>query len=159
MPSRLSAPGPAALLSMAVMTPGSAPAVDADRALSAYIAGLNAAMPPRLNAEAVAALYAEDAVQSHPFGEPPGGPLRGRKALAEFFAMFDQMLSDWTHVETQRTVQGNRAVWEGMGKGTNKANGKPVQYPIVFVLEFNSKGLVQSNRVYLDLQLVGSQFQ
>ena len=123
-----------------ILLAGSAFALDTDRALTNFINVLNANMPPRNNPQAVAALYAEDGVQMHPFGEPPGGPFRGRDAMTQFFAGFEKRRADWTHVERSRIIQGNRAVWEGVAQGTDKATGKPVKLPIVFF--WNSTGTV-----------------
>lgn len=150
------------LAALPLLVPAAAHAQDTDFMLTRYIAGLNANMPPRLNAAAVANLFAEDAVQWHPFGEPPfagGQPQRGREALTRFFATFDQSWKDWTHVERSRTVQGNHAVWEGTAQGTHKGTGKFVKLPIVFVLEFTPEGLVKEDRVYVDNRLVGEQLK
>jgi ketosteroid isomerase-like protein len=127
---------------------------EAERMLSRFILALNANMPPHNDPQAVAGLFTEDAVQSHPFGEPDGGPQRGRKALAEFFAGFDRLFSRWTYMEKSRTVQGGRAVWEGTAEGIHKETGRLLKLPIVFVLMFGRDGKVMESRVYVDTHLV-----
>jgi ketosteroid isomerase-like protein len=147
---------------MAAVSPGPVSAENADAMLTRYINAINANMPPRLDAVAVANLFAEDGVQWHPFGEPPwagGQPQRGREALTRFFSVFDQNWKDWTHVERSRTVQGSRAVWEGTAQGTHKDTGKFVKIPIVFFLEFTPEGLVKEDRVYVDGHLVAEQLK
>lgn len=130
---------------------------DTDAMLTRYITGLNAGMPPHTNGAAVSALFAEDGAHYQPFGEPPGGPFRGRAAIAQFFDGFDELFADWTHVERSRTIQGNRAVWEGLAQGTHKETGKLLKLPIVFLLDFDNQGKVKEKRVYVDIHLVGEQ--
>jgi ketosteroid isomerase-like protein len=151
----------AVLAVLPLLVPAVVHAQDTDAMLTRYIAALNTNMPPRLNAAAVANLFAEDGVQWHPFGEPRfagGQPQRGREALTRFFAAFDSW-KDWTHVERSRTVQGSHALWEGTAQGTHKDTGKFVKLPIVFVLEFTPEGLVKEDRVYVDQHLVGEQLK
>ena len=111
-----------------------AKAQETDALLTAWIEGANANMPPNLDAAAIAGFFAEDALQHHVMGAPPGtsDPLTGRDAQEQFFAGFDQRWSDWTHQEMRRIVQGNRAVWEGTAQGMHKESGKSVSIPIVF---------------------------
>ena len=151
----------AVLAVLPLFVPTAVHAQDTDAMLTRYIAALNANMPPRLNAAAVANLFAEDSLQWHPFGEPPfagGQPQRGRETLTRFFSAFDSW-KDWTHVERNRTVQGSHAVWEGTAQGTHKDTGKFVKLPIVFVLEFTADGLVKEDRVYVDNHLIGDQLK
>jgi len=128
-----------------------------DAFLTSYIAALNARMPPSGNPATVAELFSQDAVQYHIFGEPPGGPQRGRQALAQFFAGFKDSFADWTHVERSRFIQGNWAVWEGTAEGHDKNTGKPLKLPIVFFLQFDDQGKVREDRVYVDVHLIGEQ--
>jgi ketosteroid isomerase-like protein len=132
---------------------------DTDAMLTNYIKALNANMPPRNNPEAVANLFTPDGVQRHGFGEPPEGPQRGREAIGKFFAGFDAMLKTWEHVESTRTVQAQRAVWEGVAQGIHKDSGKFVKIPIVFFIEFNDEGKVKEERVYLNPALFEAQIK
>jgi ketosteroid isomerase-like protein len=79
--------------------------------------------------------------------------------LANFFAGFNNLFADWTHIEKRRLIQGNRAVWEGAAEGHDKQTGKPVRLPIVFVLEFNEQGKVREKTVYVDVHMVGEQLK
>jgi ketosteroid isomerase-like protein len=134
-------------------------AADTDAMLTNYIKALNANMPPRNNGEAVANLFTPDGVQYHPFGEPAGGPQRGREVIGKFFTGFDALLKTWEHVEKSRTVQGNRAVWEGVAQGVHKESGKFVKMPIAFFLEFDDKGLVKEDRVYVNSAMLQEQIK
>jgi ketosteroid isomerase-like protein len=139
--------------------PSANAAADTDAMLSNYIKALNANMPPRNNAEAVANLFTPEATQYHPLGEPTGAPQRGREVIKKFFAGFDQMLKSWEHVESTRTVQGQRAVWEGFAQGVHRESGKFVKLPIVFFLEFNDQGLVKEDRVYINPAMLQEQIK
>ena len=136
-----------------------APAADTDAWLTNYIKALNANMPPHNNADAVANLFTPDGLQRHPLGEPPGGPQQGRDAIRKFFAGFDQLFKTWEHVESTRTVQGQRAVWEGLAQGTHKETGKFIKLPIVFSLEFNDEGKVKEARVYVNGAMIQEQIK
>ena len=106
----------ASLLTAAVMFIGYSSVVHAqstDAFLTKYMAAVNIRMPPSGDPATVAELFTEDGVQYHVFGEPPGGPQRGREALARFFGGFKEAFADWTHIERSRFIQGNWAVWEG----------------------------------------------
>ena len=126
-----------------------------DVLLTTYMNALNANMPPKNNPDAVAKLFAEDGVQS----EPSRASQQGRQALRDRFAEFEHKFADWTHIEKSRTVQGNRAVWEGVAQGTLKETGKFVKEPIVFFIEFDEHGQVKENRVYYDTHTVEDQLQ
>jgi ketosteroid isomerase-like protein len=130
--------------------------------LTAYIAALNANMPPHLNAAAIANLFTEDGIQQNVMSDALPGtedPQKGRAALQKFFASFDQHFADWTHVETRRTVQGHHAVWEGIAQGTHKETGKPLRIPIVFSMEFDAQGKVKEALVYVNTGMVAKQLQ
>jgi ketosteroid isomerase-like protein len=128
-----------------------------DAMLDAYVSGLNARMPPKGDPATVPELFAEDGVHYHPFGEPPGGPLRGREALKGFFGGFKDAWADWTHVEKRHTIAGRRAVWEGVAQGTHRQSGKFVKLPIVFIIDFDESGHVKEKTVYVDLHLIAEQ--
>jgi ketosteroid isomerase-like protein len=131
----------------------------ANEKLSGFIETVNASMPPSNNPEAIASLFAEDGIEVHPFGEPPGGPFRGRTQIKGFFEGFDSRYATWTHVEKSRMVDGRRAVWEGVAQGTDKQTGKALRLPIVFFFEFDDAGLVKEHRVYVDVHMVAEQLK
>jgi ketosteroid isomerase-like protein len=131
-------------------------AQNADEFLTAFINTVNANMPPHLDAAAVADLWTADGAQYHPNqGSQPTQV--GREQLRQFFMGFDKSFADWTHVEKSRLTQGNRAVWEGTARGHAKETGKSVSAPIVFFLEFDDKGKVREDRVYVDVRAVMEQ--
>ncbi len=140
---------------MAVVTPTTVRAQTTDAMPTKWLGILNANMPPRNDPVAVAHLFAKDGVQYHPFGA--SGTQRGREALQKFFAGFENFRAAWTHIEHSRTIQGRRAVWEGVAQGTHKEAGTFVKLPIVFFLEFDERGKVKRNRVYGDVHLIGEQ--
>jgi ketosteroid isomerase-like protein len=127
--------------------------------LSRFIETINASMPPNSNPEAIANLFAEDGMEIHPFGEPPGGPFRGREQIKGFIAGFDSRYATWTHVEKSRMVDGQHAVWEGVAQGADKETGKPLRLPIVFFFEFEDAGLVKEHRVYVDIHMAAEQLK
>jgi ketosteroid isomerase-like protein len=152
----------ASLLTAAVMFIGYSSVIHAqstDAFLTKYMAAVNIRMPPSGDPATVAELFTEDGVQYHVFGEPPGGPQRGREALARFFGGFKEAFADWTHIERSRFIQGNWAVWEGIAEGHEKKSGKPLRLPIVFFLEFDDQGKVREDRVYVDMHLIGEQLK
>jgi ketosteroid isomerase-like protein len=116
-------------------------------------------MPPSGDPATVAELFTEDGAHYQPFGELPGGPYHGRKALAKFFGGFKNLFADWTHIEKRRLIQGNRAVWEGIAEGHDKKTGKYLRLPIVFVLEFNDQGKVHEKTVYVNLSMRDEQLK
>ena len=136
-----------------------AKAQDTDSMVTAWVEALNANMPPNLNPAAIADLFAEDALQHHVMGPPPGtaDPLVGRAAQEQFYAGFDKRWFDWTHEEVRRTVQGNHAVWEGTAQGTHKESGKPVSIPIVFSMDFDNDGKVKEVFTYVNGGMIAKQ--
>ncbi len=147
----------AVISAIALAVPVRALALDADASLTRLIQVMNESMPPHSNPAAIAALFAEDGAEIHPFGEPPGGPYRGRQAIKGFFSGFDPRYQAWTHVEKSRVVGGRQAVWEGEAQGHDRATGKFLSLPIVFFFEFDDSGLVREHRVYVDIHLVKEQ--
>jgi ketosteroid isomerase-like protein len=147
----------AVVSAISLVVPASALALDADASLTRFIQVMNESMPPRSTPAAVAALFADDGVEVHPFGEPPGGPYRGREAIKGFFAGFEHRYRAWTHVEKSRVVNGRHAVWEGVAQGHDRATGKFLKLPIVFFFEFDDRGLVKEHRVYVDIHMIQQQ--
>lgn len=148
---------------VAVFVPASAGAQGTDAMLTSYITALNAGMPPEPDPEAIAERYAENALHHHAYGDPPywtdGPHQKGRAAIAAFFDTFGSGYEDWTHVETRRTLQGRRAIWEGVAQGTHKETGKRVEVPIVFSIEFDENGLIEDNLVYVNGDYVARQLK
>ena len=134
-------------------------AADTDSWLTNYIKALNMNMPPHNNGDAVANLFVPDGVHKEPLGDPAHGILQGRDAIRGFFTQFDQWWKTWEHVESTRTIQGTRAVWEGFAQGTHKETGKFVKIPIVFFIEFGADGKVKENRAYLNAAMIGEQIK
>ena len=131
--------------------------LDADALLTTCIETINTNLPPNLDPDALASLYADDCLNIQPLRELPGGPLRGREAMRRFFATFDAHWADWTHVEVSRMTKGNRAVWETVAQGTHKKTGRFVRMPVIFFLEFDESGKIKEERVYVDNGLVEEQ--
>lgn len=144
-----------------VFLAGTAKAQDTDAMLTAWMEAMNANMPPNLDAAAIAELFAEDALQHHVMGAPPGtaDPLAGRDAQEQFFAGFDKRWSDWTHIETRRTVQGVHAVWEGTAQGTHKDSKKTVSIPIIFSIEFDAEGKIKEVFTYVNGSMIAEQLE
>lgn len=147
----------AAVLTTASTISTQAHAGDTEQALSHFIEVLNQSMPPSSNPAAIAALFADDGVELHPFGDPPGGPFRGREALKKFFSGFEPRYQSWTHIESSHIVSGNSAVWEGVAQGVDRTSGIFLRLPIVFFFEFDDDGLVKEQRVYVDIHMVQQQ--
>lgn len=144
---------------MVLFGPVAANGQDGDVMLTNYIDALNANMPPNLDPKALSMLMSEDVVQRTPFGEPMQAPSVGRESAAEFFAGFDDLFLDWTHVESYRLVDGNQTVWEGIAQGTHKETGKPLSLPIVFFLTFDDDGLLAESRTYVDVHMIAQQLE
>jgi hypothetical protein len=80
--------------------PEAAGADAVERMLDHWIKTHEVNLPPHLNADALATLYAEDCINIQPLRELPNGPLRGREAMRRFLATFDvhwstMTLSEW----------------------------------------------------------------
>ena len=135
----------------------SADAQNTDQYLTDYINAVNERMPPKGDPASVAELFSQDAVQHHPNGPP--GTQNGQAELRKFFGGFSNLFSDWTHVEKNRLIQGNHAVWEGTAEGHHKETGKFLRLPIVFFLDFDDQGEVKEDRVYVDNHLVADQLK
>jgi hypothetical protein len=144
------------LAAICIAASGPATAQNADAYVTSYIKALNASMPPSGDPDVVANAYAENGVHH---GMNQGPPQVGREQIRQFFAGFKNSLSDWTHIEKTRLVQGNRAFWEGTAEGHDKATGKYVKLPIVFFLDFDDQGKVREQRVYVDIHLIGEQIK
>jgi adenylate cyclase len=149
-----------ALLRQAGLT-GGAPEVpgadDAEGMLDHWIKIHEANLPPNLNADALATLYAEDCINIQPLRELPNGPLQGREAVRRFLASFDIHWSTLALIEVSHMAQGRRAVWEGMMEGIHRKTGKLIKVPIVFFFDFDDEGRVKVQHTYIDNGLVEEQ--
>jgi ketosteroid isomerase-like protein len=148
------------LLVTAFFTAG-ASAQNTDDMLTQLMTVLNTNMPPNLNADAIANVYAEDAVEVFLIGAAPDmkNPMNGREEIKEFYSGFDEVFSDLTHIEVRRTVQERHAVWEGTVKGTHKDTGKPVKFPLLLSIRFNDGGSIVTMDVYLNSSLMAEQLK
>jgi adenylate cyclase len=137
--------------------PEAAGADEAERMLDHWIKTHEVNLPPNLNADALATLYAEDCINIQPLRELPNGPLRGRDAMRRFLATFDVHWSTMTLSEVSRLAQGRRAVWEAEMEGIHRKTGKLVKVPIVFFFDFDDEGRVKVQHTYIDNGLVEEQ--
>lgn len=144
------------LAAICIAASGPATAQNTDASVTSYIKALNASMPPSGDPDVVANAFTENGVHH---GVNQGPPQVGREQIRQFFAGFKNTLSDWTHIEKTRLVQGNRAVWEGTAEGHHKESGKYVKLPIVFFLDFDDQGKVREQRVYVDVHLIDEQIK
>jgi hypothetical protein len=99
----------ASLAAICIAASEPAMAQNTDASVTSYIKALNASMPPSGDPDVVANAFTENGVHH---GVNQGPPQVGREQIRQFFAGFKNTLSDWTHIEKTRLVQGNRAVWE-----------------------------------------------
>jgi adenylate cyclase len=132
-------------------------AEDAQRMLDHWIKTHEVNLPPNLDADALATLYAEDCINIQPLRELPNGPLRGREAMRQFLATFDIHWSTLALIEVSRVTQGRRAVWEAVMEGTHRKTGKLVKVPIVFFFDFDDESRVKVQHTYIDNGLVEEQ--
>jgi SnoaL-like domain len=137
--------------------PEAAGADAVERMLDHWIKTHEVNLPPHLNADALATLYAEDCINIQPLRELPNGPLRGREAMRRFLATFDVHWSTMTLSEVSRLAQGRRAVWEAEMEGIHRKTGKLVKVPIVFFFDFDDEGRVKVQHTYIDNGLVEEQ--
>ena len=108
---------------------------------------LLAAVTGRRPADA-AALYAEDAVVTHPFA-PSGGPLVGRAALAAHFAAGAAVPREMRTegVVIHQTVDPEVVVAEFTYRGRATDTGRAFEVPCVFVVRVR-EGLIVRSRDY-----------
>lgn len=103
-------------------------------------------------AEARAELFGEEVVFEDPVGSTP---IRGKRALAKFFA--DTVASGWLiHMTPKRIVVcGDEAV--SLTEATwGLANQAPAQVEIVHVFRFDPFGKIASLRVFFDAGTIAS---
>ena len=113
----------------------------------------------RADADALAALYADDAVHHHPMAE---GPVVGRDAIRESEAALFAMFSDVTVQRRGVWRSGSTVIVEVVLSATNTgplnvggaaalpATGRRVDIPSIWVLEVGRDGLITEERDYFD---------
>lgn len=123
-----------------------------DEALTRFMEARDAAMAPLLDAPGLAALYTEDAIMLHPLYGLPMAVVTGRAALEEHFRRIGEVMLSMVHVETNRTVEGRRAVWEGLIEGVQAGGSRRrLSIPAVFSLEFDDNDLVRRQTSYYSI--------
>ena len=106
----------------------------------------------RLDAEALAADHAEDAVLESPAA---GGTVNGREAIAKvyrgWFAGFPDVTTDWHDL----LIDGDRAVQMGTMSGTDTGGfmglaptGRGFSFPIALIFTLKDGRIVHERRVY-----------
>jgi hypothetical protein len=80
-----------------------------DALLTQFITTLNASMPPHDNPPAVADLFEPNATVR--YMNPGVRDQKGRTAIRNYFASYNEWFSDWTHIERSRLIEGSRAVY------------------------------------------------
>lgn len=106
----------------------------------------------RLDAEALAAAYADDAVVESPLA---GGTVRGRAQILQVFQTYFIAFPDMEMKEGDVLIDGDRAAVFSTFIGTDHggfmgmpATGRRVNIPVVFLYEFGDGGIVADRRVY-----------
>ena len=105
----------------------------------------------RQDADAIAALYAEDAVVESPLG----GTHQGREAIRAVFDKFFEAFSDATATTDDLIIDGDQAVLVVTTSGTDTggfmgmaASGKPTLLPMVFVCQLKDGLITHERRIY-----------
>lgn len=106
----------------------------------------------RLDALALAADYADDAVVESPLA---GGLARGREAIAQVFQAYFTAFPDLETQPGDVLIDGNRAAVMATFTGTDRggfmglpATGRRVKIPVVFFYEFKDGHITRDRRVY-----------
>ena len=106
----------------------------------------------RLDAEALASAYADDAVVESPLA---GGTVRGRAQILQVFQTYFIAFPDLEMHQGDVLIDGNRAAVFATFIGTDRggfmgtpATGRRVKIPVVFLYEFSDGRIVADRRVY-----------
>ena len=106
----------------------------------------------RLDAEALAAAYTDDAVVESPLA---GGTVRGRAQILQVFQTYFIAFPDLEMQQGDVLIDGNRAAVFSTFVGTDQggfmgmpATGRRINIPMVFLYEFSDGGIVADRRVY-----------
>jgi steroid delta-isomerase-like uncharacterized protein len=105
-----------------------------------------------LDAEALAAAYADDAVVESPLA---GGAVRGRAQILQVFQTYFLAFPDMEMHQRDVVIDGDRAAVFATFVGTDSggfmgmpATGRRVSIPVVFLYEFSDGRIVADRRVY-----------
>ena len=121
---------------------------DMKRAMQAYIAGFN-----RADAEAVIALYADDATVEDPVGKEP---LVGKSKIAEFYRMAIKTGAKLSLAAPVRASHSNSAAM-AFDVNLNMPQGRTL-IRVIDVMTFNEHGKFKSMRAYWgpgDMEMLG----
>jgi steroid delta-isomerase-like uncharacterized protein len=106
----------------------------------------------RLDADALLADYADDAVVDSPLA---GGTTRGREQIAQVFRAYFVAFPDMAMEPGEILIDGDRAAVAAVFRGTDRggfmgmpATGRRVSIPVVFLYEFKNGQIVRDRRVY-----------
>ena len=106
----------------------------------------------RLDAAALAADYADDAVVDSPLG---GGRTQGRAAIEQVFETYFTAFPDIEMHPEETLIDGERAAVFATFVGTDMGGfmglaptGRRVHIPVVFLYEFKAGKIVHDRRVY-----------
>ena len=80
--------------------------------------------------------------------------MRSREELRQFFVEWFDLFNNWTVREQRSIIQGNFVALEGVGQGLHRATGKPLQLPMVMIMQFNSSGKITMAHVYFDTRVI-----
>ena len=104
------------------------------------------------DAEAVTSNYSDDSVVESPTA---GGTVRGRLAINEITRAWFAGMPDVTLTRTHLVVDGDRAVWIGVARGTDTGGfmglaptNKPFQLPMVMVCTVKDGYITHEQRIY-----------
>jgi hypothetical protein len=94
----------------------------------------------------------------------PTGPVRGRDAVRPFYETLFADLSDG-RVESRRRLYGDNfmvddSLWRGRATGRPfglEGGGRPLEFRLLHVLEFDDKGDIARENVWLDLAAIQQQ--
>ena len=112
--------------------------------------------------EGVLATLADDV--EHDIVGWPMGPVRGHKAVRPFYESLFADLADGK-VESRRRLYGedfmvDDSVWRGTAPGRPfgiEGKGRPLEFRLLHVLEFDAKGDISRENVWIDLAAIQRQ--
>ena len=98
-----------------------------------------------MDREAWVACFRADAVTFDPVGAPP---VRGHAGLRQFFDGIVGLTSTVGLMEERVHICGDQAAIQWIGRGTGRANGKPVVFEGIDVMFFDESGKIRELRAY-----------
>lgn len=101
-----------------------------------------------------------DEVEHHVIGNP-SGPVHGREAARRFYSGLFADLAE-SRVESLRRLYGadflvDESLWSGTAPGQPfglEGRGRPLQFRLLHVVEFNAGGAIRRENVWLDLAAI-----